>query len=242
MRKAYKAARRWLLEGENAGQRPSREYREFSYDWLNRNLFPKILQEGGGSYRSNYTWGILQGVNLASALDIKRVSVIEFGVAGGNGLISMEEVSGKIESIYGVEIDVYGFDTGKGLPKAKDYRDLPNIFSDEGRHPMDLQELRKRLKRAQLMLGLVADTIEEFIESKPAPVAFFAVDLDLYSSTIDALRILEARQEMLLPRICCYFDDIMGLTCSDYNGERLRSSCKSIGCRPSSEKMFGRSR
>ena len=220
IRKAVRAAKKWLQDGENMNKTMPRE---FSYDWLNRYLLPRILKEGGPTFRPPYTWGVLQGVNLAKAIDINRVSIIEFGVAGGNGLIALEEISAKIESIYEVEIEVYGFDTGVGLPKPEDNRDLPNIYS-EGRHPMETEKLRERLKRAQLMLGLVADTVEDFIQSEPPPAAFIAVDLDFYSSTIHALRLLDARQELLLPRICCYFDDIMGLTCGDCNGERLAIS------------------
>ena len=159
-------------------------------------------------------------MNLARALDVDRVSVIEFGVAGGNGLIALERCAEKIESRYGVAIDVYGFDTGVGLPKPQDYRDLPNIYA-EGRHVMHVEKLRQRLQRAQLILGLVENTVAAFMQSGPAPVAFIAIDLDLYSSTIHALKLLEAPQDLLLPRILCYFDDIMGLTCGDHNGERL---------------------
>lgn len=51
-----------------------------------------------------------------------------------------------------------------------------------------------------------------------------SIDLDLYSSTVHALRVLDADQSLLLPRIHCYLDDITGLTCGDYNGERLAVS------------------
>jgi hypothetical protein len=221
MRKAGRVVRKWLQEDRHVNRRPSAfPPREFSYRWLNHTLFPKIVAEGGGALRANYTWGVLQGVNLARALDMDRVSVIEFGVAGGNGLIALEKSAETIERSFGVAIDVYGFDTGMGLPKPHDYRDLPNIYS-EGRHAMDVEKLRKRLNRAQLILGLIENTVADFVRSQPAPVAFISIDLDYYSSTMHALQLLEAPQELLLPRIPCYFDDIMGITCSDYNGERL---------------------
>ncbi len=221
MRKAGRVAWRWLHEDGNVPRRPSGpQPREFTYDWLNHTLFPKILAEGGGALRVNYTWGVLQGANLAKAFDLDRISVIEFGVAGGNGLIALERIAETIEPRYGVAIDVYGFDTGVGLPKPQDYRDLPNIYA-EGRHAMDVEKLRPRLQKAQLILGLVEHTVADFMRSGPAPIAFISIDLDLYSSTMHALQLLEAPQELLLPRIPCYFDDIMGLTCGDYNGERL---------------------
>jgi hypothetical protein len=159
-------------------------------------------------------------VNLAKALGKKRVSVIEFGVAGGNGLVALERVAEKVEAYFDVGVDVYGFDTGVGLPKPQDYRDLPNIYT-EGRHPMDVNTLRQRLRRAQLFIGLVEETVRDFVQSKPAPVAFVAIDLDYYSSTMHALQLLDAQQDLLLPRIHCYCDDCMGLTFGDHNGERL---------------------
>jgi hypothetical protein len=54
----------------------------------------------------------LQGAHLAKALGIKRVSVIEFGVAGGNGLVALDRIAEKVEQALGIDIDVYGFDTG----------------------------------------------------------------------------------------------------------------------------------
>jgi hypothetical protein len=170
--------------------------------------------------RPSYTWGVLHSVHLAKSLGINRVSVIEFGVAGGNGLIALDRVAEKLESIMGVVIDVYGFDTGVGLPKPKDYRDLPNLYT-ESSFCMDVEGLKKRLNKAQLKLGLVENTVPQFIDSGAAPVAFVSIDLDYYSSTMQAFKILEAGAALLLPRIHFYFDDIMGFTFSEYNGERL---------------------
>jgi hypothetical protein len=45
--------------------------------------------------------------------------------------------------------------------------------------------------------------------------------LDLYTSTVAALQVLDAAHEQLLPRVFCYFDDITGYTFGDYNGGRL---------------------
>ena len=86
---------------------------------------------------------------------------------------------------------------------------------------MDVDELRPRLKRAKLHIGLVADTLKEFLESKPAPIGFASLDLDLYSSTVDAFTIFEQESHCFtLPRVHCYFDDIMGLSFSEFTGER----------------------
>ena len=195
---------------------------EFAYLWLN-SILTKLVTEEGKALRPNYTWGVLQGVHLAKVLGIDRVSVIEFGVAGGNGLVSLERSAKRIEDILGVGVDVYGFDTGRGLPRPLDYRDCPNLWS-EGLYLMDEEKLRKRLQSARLVLGLVDETISQFIKSKPAPVAFISFDLDYYTSTVQAFKLLEENPALLLPRIYCYFDDIMGFTYSEYNGERLAIS------------------
>ena len=65
------------------------------------------------------------------------------------------------------------------------------------------------------------ETVPDFVRSAFAPVAFVAFDLDLYTGTKYALGLLEAMSDALLPRIPCYFDDIMGWGYSDYTGERL---------------------
>jgi hypothetical protein len=43
----------------------------------------------------------------------------------------------------------------------------------------------------------------------------------LYSATKQALALLDADQSRLLPRVFCYFDDIMGYGYNDFTGERL---------------------
>ena len=89
---------------------------------------------------------------------------------------------------------------------------------------MNQEKLQKRLKKARILLGLVEDTIQQFINSAPSPVAFIAFDLDLYSSTMAAFKLLEADSSLLLPRVYCYFDVILGFTYGDHNGERLAIS------------------
>jgi hypothetical protein len=170
-----------------------------------------------------YAWGMMKGVHLAKMVGIERVSVIEFGVAGGNSLVAMERIAEKLEQIFGVAIDVFGFDTGTGLPKPEDYRDMPNLWS-EGFFPMDLPTLKQRLQRAQLVLGDTRETVPKFITSDAPPVAFVSFDVDFYTSTMHALALFTAKHRLLLPRVHCYFDDILGFTFGDHVGERLAIS------------------
>lgn len=209
------------VDGLEAETEANRDFSQddIAYPRLN-SLFSSLLSGNGGMLRPSYAWGVLHGVHLASALGIDRVSVMEFGVAGGLGLLALEEAATKIGPMFGVHVDVYGFDTGAGLPKPADYRDLPNLYT-EGGFPMDVDKLRARLRNAQLVLGFIEETIPRFLESKPAPVAFISYDVDYYSSTMHAFKVLEADTGVLLPRVHCYFDDIMGFTCSEFTGERL---------------------
>lgn len=220
--KATKVTRNRLVSYAYPAEKIDKIPESFEPEPYLNSLYLEIIAEGDVQ-RLNYAWGVLQSANLAKNLGISRISVIELGVAGGNGLVDLEKVAEKVENVLGIEIDVYGFDSGSGLPKPQDYRDLPNLWS-EGYFPMNQEKLQKRLKKARILLGLVEDTIQQFINSAPSPVAFIAFDLDLYSSTMAAFKLLEADSSLLLPRVYCYFDDILGFTYGDHNGERLAIS------------------
>jgi hypothetical protein len=216
IRRTIRKTQRWLADEPAPGNKTG-EQETSAYPRLNA-LCLRVLKDD--SRRPNYVWGVVQGAHLATALSIPRVSVIELGVAGGNGLLAMEHIAEHVEALLGVGIDVYGFDTGVGLPPPQDHRDTPNL-EQAGDYPMDLDNLRSRLKRAQLVLGPVADTAPKFLASCPPPIAFLAFDVDLYSSTMQAFRLLEANASLLLPRVQCYFDDIFAFTYGDCNGELL---------------------
>ncbi len=169
--------------------------------------------------RPHYAYGTYHAARLAKRLGIQRISVIEFGVAGGNGLLALEEHANAVEQASGVAIDVFGFDTGEGLPAPEDYRDMPYRFS-RGAYRMDVDALRKRLTRAQLVIGDIKVTGESFLSDfTPSPIGFAAFDMDFYSSTMQALRIFAGQndQAFFLPRIQMYFDDINGTDISAYN-------------------------
>jgi hypothetical protein len=215
VRAGIRKARSWLQEGE----KPQASWLEdCAYGRLNK-IFEDTLAEGP-AIRPHFAWGVLHGAFLAKNLGIGRISTIEFGVAGGNGLLSLERAASSIGECLEIEIDVYGFDTGRGLPKPIDYRDVPNLYL-ESAYPMNHESLRPQLKKARLLLGLVQDTINEFIKSAPAPVAFISFDMDYYSSTMHAFKLFDASKRLLLPRVHCYFDDIIGFTFSEFTGERL---------------------
>jgi len=174
-------------------------------------------------YKPQYAYGMYRAAKLAVTLGCKDISVIEFGVASGQGLKNMEKIAAELEKIFDISIHVYGFDTGRGLPHiSNDYRDLPYLWR-EGEFPMDSDQLKKELKKARLILGNVNETVHEFIRTNQHPIGFISFDLDLYSSTKSALAIFEEREARLLPRVYSYFDDVSAemADSNEYAGELL---------------------
>lgn len=215
LRKSLQKTREWLDDS------PDGPLDSWAGSYTLNPIFVEVLKHDGCCHQ--YAWGVVQGVNLAKVLGIGQVSVLEFGVAGGNGLVALERIARKVQDIFGVTVDVFGFDTGIGLPKPKDHRDMPNLWS-EGFFPMEADKLKRRLERARLILGDTRETVPKFILSDVSPVAFASFDLDFYTSTMHALALFEADHRVLLPRVHCYFDDILGVTFGDQVGERLAIS------------------
>lgn len=184
------------------------------YLWMRRRT-----REQGKPWRGAYAWSVLQAARSAKALGIERISALEFGVAGGYGLLVLETAAEHAEELTGVGIEVFGFDTGGGLPPPSDRRDIP-FWYGEGDYPMDEASLRSRLKRAELVLGLVGDTVPQFLDEEHPPVGFVSNDLDFYSSTMESFALLDADPARLLPRVISYFDDVMLYPFTDFNGER----------------------
>jgi len=169
-------------------------------DLLNANELP----------RCQYAYGLYHAAQQAIACDEHEITAIEFGVAGGNGLVVMEQHAITIEKETGVKIRVFGFDSGKGMPAPTDYRDTPYIW-EEGFFDMDEEKLRSRLTKATLCLGPVEESVVEFAARDDIPpIGFIGFDLDYYSSTVAAFKLLESSHDKYLPRVLCYFDDIIG--------------------------------
>ncbi len=75
--------KRWLAE-EPSQEEPTLPF-DNHYDRICR-VFRQIDQV---CHREAYVWGVVQGLALAKAIGYPRVSVIEFGVAGGAGLLGV---------------------------------------------------------------------------------------------------------------------------------------------------------
>ena len=174
---------------------------------LYANDYPKLIKMGAVE-RPNYAYIVYQAADLARRLGLPKISVLEFGVAGGRGLLNLEMHAKRVSELTSIGIEVYGFDTGQGLPPPEDYRDLPYIWQ-ESHFKMDQEALKAKLTSAELVLGLVKDTVRDFVaKHDPAPIGAISFDLDYYSSTVDALKILLIDPARRLPRIFAYLDDI----------------------------------
>ena len=171
--------------------------------------------------RPEYGYCMYNAALLAKALGYKEISAIEFGVAGGAGLVNIEQHAKEIKKELGVDFQIFGFDTGSGLPKPEDYRDMPYMW-DEGFYPMDQQRLENRLESARLVIGDVRETTINFHgKYSPAPIGCIFFDLDYYSSTVGAFKIFDTDPAGYLPRVYCYFDDVLS--------EALRASSEYVG-------------
>lgn len=165
-----------------------------------------------------YAYCVLRGAQLAMRLGIDEVSVLEFGVAGGNGLLAMESHAAEVERLTGVRIKVFGLDTGEGLYQPADFRDLPYYFAP-GHYRMDVGKLKSKLARAELILGDARETFAEFVRSDHPPIAAVSFDMDYYSSTSGVLEVIgsELNERSYLPRVYSYFDNVAGYDAQDYN-------------------------
>lgn len=162
--------------------------------------------------KMHYARMIMAAATMGKALGKKAISAIEFGVAGGNGLLAMQFHAREIGRLLDIEIQVYGFDLEKGLPANEtNYLDLPFQWR-QGLFEMDFSRLSGKLEGAKLILGDVSETTVNFIEKyDPAPIGVISVDVDLYTSTLPILKMIESTNpQRFLPRPYIYFDDIMG--------------------------------
>jgi hypothetical protein len=177
----------------------------------------------GATQMAQYLVGVLAAADEAHREGVDAISVIEFGVASGEGLRLLEKHADAVERATGVRIAVFGFDTGTGLPAPiGDYRDHPDIWQP-GEFQMAHSSLAEKLtNRTKLVLGNVQTTVPLFVaEGTAPPVGFISFDLDFYSSTCDALKVLSLPGKRTLNRVFLYFDDINNYWSHSYAGERL---------------------
>ena len=174
--------------------------------------------------RMQYAYICFHAAQLGKKLGHEKISVIEYGVAGGQGLLILEEHVKEIEKYFNIKIEIYGFDSGQGLPEPTDYRDLPYHWK-KGFYSMEKDSLKNKLIKAKLIIGNINETSKSFFsEYSPSPIGAVIHDFDFYSSTKVALSMMENNSKFFLPRVFSYFDDTIGNELelyNDYTGERL---------------------
>lgn len=171
--------------------------------------------------RHQYAYSILRAADFAKEWGYRRLTLIEFGVAHGAGLLNIYEIAKKVTAVTGVEFDIYGFDTGAGMPEPVDYRDLPECYQ-AGDFPMDQAALQARLPaNCKLILGAIAETAPAFLNTldASAPIGFASIDVDYYSSAVDALETFAGSPDKYMPLVPLYFDDIGDETINPWVGE-----------------------
>tara|TARA_B000000460_G_scaffold234712_1_gene195375 strand:- start:16 stop:846 length:831 start_codon:yes stop_codon:yes gene_type:complete len=158
------------------------------------------------TFKPHYESILYEACLEAKKLGINQVSVIELGVAGGAGIVSLEKYKKKIEKVLDINIKIYGFDMGSGLPKIEADEDLPFLWR-KGLYNIDKAALEKKVN-SKIFYGDVKNTVDDFVKINKNNICCIFFDLDLYTSTINFLNQIPKIKDHLLPRVLCYFDDV----------------------------------
>lgn len=186
--------------------------------WRQKVAFDLIL-------RQHNAYGLLKAADDCRQHGITRMAACEFGGGKGSGLINMAIIAEKVSRLTGVEIRVFGFDSGVGLPtRPIDYRDHPEHYT-QGDHAMDVAAVKAKLPpNAELVLGEISQTVDGFLqrmEEQGWTMGYAVIDVDYYSSTVDVLKIFAGPANLYLPLLLLYFDDIGDISHHPYAGELL---------------------
>jgi len=175
--------------------------------------------------RQPYAFGLKTAFNEAKSLGIKKIVIIEFGVASGAGLFNLASIAERLAAETEMDYEIVGFDTGKGMPWPKDYRDHPEKYGHGDFPPLGLK-YENLPKKTRLIIGDIASSLPEYekqlgIESR---IAFVSIDVDYYSSTKDCFSIFSGQQYIYLPKVVVYLDDVNNIDHNRYCGELLAVS------------------
>lgn len=172
--------------------------------------------------RRQHAFSLLNAARKANALGLRRITAIELGVANGAGLMNMCDIAGRISRELNIAFDIVGFDTGVGMPPPRDYRDHPEHYG-YGDFPMvDPAALSAQLPgNARLILGPLAETVPAFRAqlNHTSPVGFVSLDVDYFSSSVEALKLFEGDASAYLPVVDLYLDDVEFETHNSWSGE-----------------------
>lgn len=165
-----------------------------------------------------YAVAIWRAAEIASATGFSEISVLEFGVANGEGLRACALLAQETGAIFNIKIHVFGFDGCAGLPESRGYKDCPQCW-DPGMFRMRHEEPEAGFYGATLLPGDFEDSIPAFIQAQRPPVGAIMLDVDFYSSAIVALGIFNHPPCRFLPIVSLYADDIGASL--EFQGETL---------------------
>lgn len=158
-----------------------------------------------------YALGLQTACKYARLTGAAGFTAIEFGVAGGNGLLELSKYAAELSRRKGIKIKVVGFDAASGLPATPDRRDAPWLWNP-GDFPSSLEKLRALLPpETELVIGRIQDTLRSWIQNRlEMPIGFVSVDVDLYSGAAAICEALgNAGVSCVLPFVSFYFDDAL---------------------------------
>ena len=75
-----------------------------------------LIKKDKLGYRPYHALCLLYATLQAQKMNLNSITVIELGVAGG-GLLNLCEISSIFARATGIDYNIYGFDTGTGLPE-----------------------------------------------------------------------------------------------------------------------------
>ena len=104
-----------------------------------------------------------------------------------------------------------GLIPAKAPPAPEGYKDMPYAYNYEwARSAYKDYAISEWPSRAELVLGEIRETRTSFFEEyDPAPIGYAFFDMNIYSSTKDALRVFDTPPENYLPRVLCQFDTVV---------------------------------
>jgi hypothetical protein len=175
----------------------------------------------------HYPMGLAHGILQAACSGYNKITAIEFGVGPGGGFRNLLKAADFYRRHFNIEIEIYGFDNGVGLPDpVPGYKDHPEIWSQGQFVAANLEVWQTQLPPwAHFVVGDVKETVPVFCKEfakGDSKVAFVSVDVDYYSSSVFALKILDMPPTCYVPAVPMHMDDVQSLiTFSEYAGQEL---------------------
>lgn len=169
------------------------------------NYYLNLIKKGKLP-RPHYALGMFLSAFLAKELKIKKISVLEFGCWKGEALFDMEIFANDIEKLLNVNIEIYGFEGGDGLPQSKDFKDRLYQFSP-GEMKTGFDNYFNKLNKTKTFFGEFKNTVNQFTNTNHAPIGCIFNDADYFSSTLESFEVLKDSKKMM-PKVYLYFDDL----------------------------------